>query len=145
MTVGLKRGPTDTTAMDPEVPAEGWVVWSDAEERSVLTYRPDVFDSDRYPAPCLPTIYLARGSRHRRPGVDLEPPPDAGWTVTLYLEPEIDVETVQVEERRAALDAVRDVSARFAAGEVDYRAGYQVTDGREAYLAKLDALTGRDA
>lgn len=123
---------------------DGWVVWSEEDARSVLTYRPDVFDGGEYPASCLPTIYVTRGGRNRRPGVDLDPPADAKWTVTLLLEPEVEVVSKRTENRERALAVARDLTARFADGEVDYRAAYHVTADREDYLAALDALTGRE-
>jgi len=48
---------------------EDWVVWSDEGEKAVLAFRPDVFDGDEFPAPCLPTIYLTRGQRTGDPAV----------------------------------------------------------------------------
>lgn len=120
----------------------GWEVWNE-DDGLVLAYRPDVFDSQAFPAPCLPTIYVTRGRRDRRPGVDLSPPADAPWSVSLHLEPEIVRTDHPLESRTAAMDRAREVAAAFANGEVDYRSLYQVTDDRERYLARLDELTGR--
>mgnify|MGYP000622158215 CR=1 FL=1 len=120
--------------------AAGWVVWSDGAEKAVLAYRPDVFDTEAFPAACLPTIYLTKGRRRRQPGKQTRP--DDPWYVTLYLEPDIDTELGSFDSREAAEDAVEDLSARFDAGEVDYRDLYQVP--REDYFEKLDELTGRD-
>ncbi|MFB6172393.1 MAG: DUF5820 family protein [Haloarculaceae archaeon] len=125
--------------------ADGWVVWSESEDRLVFTYRPDVFTGERYPPACLPTIYVTRGGRSRRPGVDLSPGPDADWHVRLFLEPEVARASDRYEDRAAALAGARDLAARFAGGEIDARALYQVTDDREAYLDRLAALTGREA
>lgn len=125
--------------------AEGWEVWSESEDRLVFTFRPDVFEGQSYPPACLPTIYVTRGSRNRRPGVMPDPPPDADWHVTLFLEPEVTRQPERYDDRVAALDGARDTAARFARGEIDPRALYQVTDGREAYLDRLAKLTGRDA
>jgi hypothetical protein len=120
--------------------AAGWVVWSEGTEKAVLAYRPDVFDTEAFPAACLPTIYLTKGRRRRQPGKQTRP--DDPWYVTLYLEPDVDTELGSFDSREAAEDAVEDLSARFDAGEVDYRDLYQVP--REDYFEKLDELTGRD-
>lgn len=124
---------------------DGWVVWSDSDDRTVFTYRPDTFDSSRFPAPCLPTLYLARGVRQRRPGVDLTPHADAHWELTLYLEPDVRLASERVDDRETAVREAVDLMARFATGKIDYRAAYQVLEGREEYLVMLDTLTGRDA
>ncbi|MFB6120880.1 MAG: DUF5820 family protein [Halobacteriaceae archaeon] len=129
-----------------EEPPAGWTVWNEGGDgRLIWVYRPDVFDSDAFPAPCLPTLYVRRQSpgQRRRPGTGSGP--SADWHVTLYLEPEVRVRDCDASEpRRAdAIDAARAVARAFAAGEVDYRAAYQVP--RDAYLDELDDLTGRDA
>lgn len=117
---------------------DGWTVWADdSGGRSVLTYRPDVFDGDAYPDPCLPTIYVGQGSRRR---------PSTGrgggvWHARLLLEPEVIGAERRCESRTAAREAAVDLARRFAAGDVDYRACYQVP--RDAYLDRLDELTGR--
>lgn len=125
-----------------EVP-EGWRVWSDAEEKLVLAYRPDVFDGASFPAACLPTIYVTQGRRSRRPGVDRNPAPGTPWYVTLFLEPDVERDATEYDSKAAAVDGARDLARRFAAGEIDYRGLYQVP--REDYFAKLDELTGRDS
>jgi hypothetical protein len=119
--------------------APGWEVWSDEATKVVLAYRPDVFNTTDYPAPCMPTVYLTKGKRSRRPGRD-RPAPEDAWYVTLYLEPEVSRETERFDSREAAVAGAREVAARFAAGEVDYRDLYQVP--REEYFAALDELTG---
>jgi hypothetical protein len=120
---------------------DGWTVWSDEPDgRSVLAYRPDVFDSRSYPAPCLPTIYVSNGSLARRPGaggVETDT-----WHVTLFLEPDVEGPTETHGAREAAVDAAVALADRFDAGDVDYRSLYQVP--REDYLDRLDELTGRD-
>lgn len=121
---------------------EGWVVWS-ADDRIVWTYRPDVFDGDAFPSACLPTIYIRQGRRDRRPGVDHSPPPDAPWAVTLTLEPDVARTDDGLADRAAAIAHAEELAASFVAGEVDFRALYQVPDDREAYLDRLVALTGR--
>lgn len=121
---------------------DGWTVWADEPEgRSVLAYRPDVFEGETYPAPCLPTIYVATGSR-RRPGAG-RPGTDADWYARLFLEPEVQGPEERHDSREAARAAAVDIARRFAAGEVDYRACYQVP--REDYLDRLDDLTGRES
>jgi hypothetical protein len=120
---------------------DGWVRWSEAEEKLVWAYRPDVFDGGEYPPPCLPTLYVTRGRRSRRPGAGRDPAPDASWYVTLFLEPEVSRDAEAFADRPAALDGARALAREFAAGEVDYRGLYQVP--REAYFERLDELTGR--
>ena len=119
---------------------DSWVVWSDEPEgRSVLAYRPDVFDADRFPAECLPTIYLTRGRPSRRPaGHD---PIESGeqWTVVLYLEPDVDAGAEQFDDRDAAVEYAIELAEEFATGDVDYRGLYQVP--RPEYFEKLDELT----
>ena len=119
--------------------ADGWVVWNEESTRCILAYRPDVFDSSAFPAPCLPTIYLTKGKRSRRPGRD-EPAPDDPWYVTLFLEPEIDHGGETYDSREAAVEGAKELAARFADGEIDVHDMYQVP--REEYLAKLDELLG---
>lgn len=120
--------------------ADGWVVWNEERHRSILAYRPDVFDSQAFPAPCLPTIYLSKGKRSRRPGRD-RPAPDDPWYVTLFLEPEVDTGTETYDSRQAAIEGAMELAERFAQGDIDVRDVYQVP--REDYLDELDALTGR--
>lgn len=136
---GLPLSVTDLTDRGDLPP--GWTVWSDEDERTVLAYRPDVFDADAFPAPCLPTLYLTRGRRDRRPGV-APASPGEDWYVTLYLEPEVSGEEGRFERRGEALAYAVSVARRFSDGEVDYRGLYQVP--REAYFEKLDELTGRE-
>ncbi|KTG08565.1 hypothetical protein AUR64_17980 [Haloprofundus marisrubri] len=120
---------------------EGWTVWNDEPEgRAILAYRPDVFDSQQFPAPCMPTVFVSNGSRKRRPGAS-QIETDT-WHVTLLLEPEIEGETNTYDSREAAVDGAVDAARRFDDGEVDYRSLYQVP--REEYFEKLDELTGRD-
>lgn len=119
---------------------DDWVVWSDEREKAVLAYRPDVFDGGEFPAPCLPTIYLTKGRRSRHPG-DPTRPSDP-WVVTLYLEPDVDRSPDQYDSREEAEAGAVDLAGRFARGEIDYRAMYQVP--REDYFRRLDELTGRE-
>lgn len=124
--------------MDLSALTDDWTVWNQTEEKLILAYRPDVFDTEGFPAPCLPTIYLTRGRRTRRPGADRT---GQDWYVTLYLEPEVERDADSYEARDAAVDGAVQLANRFADGELDYRSLYQVP--REAYLDELDDLTGR--
>lgn len=127
--------------MDASTLPEGWELWNEEPEgRVILAYRPSVFDADAYPAPCLPTLYVTNGSRRARPGAGQRQTDE--WHVTLFLEPEIEVDSSTHDERATALDAAVDLAASFAAGEIPYRDAYQVP--RDDYLAKLDELTGRE-
>ncbi|MFB6143202.1 MAG: DUF5820 family protein [Halorientalis sp.] len=123
-----------------DLPA-GWDVWNEGETEVVLVYRPDVFDGEDFPAPCIPTLYLTKGKRTRRPGRD-RPAPDDPWYVTLSLEPDVARDAEQYPDRSAAVAGAVDLATRFARGAVDYRALYQVP--REEYLDELDRLTGGD-
>ena len=118
----------------------GWTVWDEADARCVLVYRPDVFDGDEFPAPCLPTIYLTRGRRSRRPGPRRASGTEGSWFVTLFFEPEVERDPERFETRAAAVAGTVALAERFADGEVDYREYYQVP--REDYFGKLDELTG---
>ena len=138
---GGTNGEDEDAAVDPGALAEGWRVWSDADNRLVLAYRPDVFDGGDYPAACLPTVYVTHGRRSKRPGTPRNPAPGDPWVVTLFLEPEVNRDPELFDERGAAIEAALDVAAAFARGDVDYRALYQVP--REEYFAALDELTGR--
>ncbi|WP_323190497.1 DUF5820 family protein [Halostella sp. PRR32] len=117
---------------------EGWVVWNEEPDgRVILAYRPDVFDSDAFPAACLPTLYLTKGRREsRRPGAS--PAPGADWYVTLYLEPDVDDGGTSYGTRDAAVSGVLDTARSFANGEINYREMYQVP--REDYFERLDEL-----
>lgn len=118
---------------------DGWSVWSEQRDgRVVMTYRPDVFDSQAYPPPCMPTLYIAKGSRPSRPS-DARTE-SSHWMVTLFLEPEIDLERETYDDRQTALDGAVSIATKFTQGTIDYRDAYQVP--REAYLDKLDELTG---
>jgi hypothetical protein len=120
--------------------AEGWTVWhEESGGRAILAYRPDVFDTESFPPPCLPTIYLSPGSPRRRPG----PADTDEWTVTLSLEPDVEVCVQTVATRETGVSTATDVARAFVAGEIDYRDAYQVP--RPAYLDRLDELLGREA
>lgn len=125
-----------------EFPRE-WELWSDEPDRRVVVYRPDVFDSQAFPAPCLPTLYLSNGPhRNRRPEQRHERGGGA-WYLTLYLEPDVVLAEERYDDRADADAAAADLAARFADGDLDHRGAYQVP--RETYLDRLDQLTGREA
>ena len=120
---------------------ESWEVWNeDPNGSAILVYRPDVFDSHQFPAPCLPTIRVAQRppTQRKRRATDEH---DA-WYVSLLLEAEVRVrdEDAKFDSHAAAVDGAVELAARFDAGDVDYRAAYQVP--REEYLDELDELTG---
>lgn len=125
--------------MDSESLPAGWHLWNEETDgRVILAYRPDVFDSEAFPAACLPTIYVTSGSPRRRPGSAGGDATD--WQVTLFLEPEIEAGTERYDDRAAAVAGATDFAQRFVDGEIDYRGLYQVP--REAYFEKLDELLG---
>ena len=126
--------------MDLAALSSAWTVWNQTDTELILAYRPDVFDSESFPAPCLPTIYLTRGRRTRRPGADRT---GEDWYVTLYLEPEVERRPDSYTDRDDAVEGAVELANRFAVGDLDYRALYQVP--REAYLDELDRLTGPEA
>jgi hypothetical protein len=118
---------------------DGWSVWTDEGETVVLVYRPDVFDTAAFPAPCLPTIYLKKGERDRRPGPN-EPDPDDPWYVTLFLEPDVNRPPETAETRADAETVALAIAEGFVRGEIDFRGLYQVP--REDYLDRLAELVG---
>ena len=125
--------------LDDSALGDGWTVWSAEEERVVLAYRPDVFNGSAFPAPCLPTVYVTRGRPNRRPKGARTARGDA-WTVTLRFEPSVEHSSDRYDSRADALERARRLTERFADGEIDYRACYQIP--REAYFRKLDELIG---
>lgn len=129
--------------VDEAALGDGWQVWNAEDTRVILAYRPDVFNGSEFPAPCLPTVYVTRGRRNRRPEGNRNLPPNAPWMVTLYLEPEVKRDPDAYDTFSAALEGAEELTRRFADGELDYRGLYQVP--RERYFEKLDELTGREA
>lgn len=119
---------------------DDWTVWSVESTKAVLAFRPDVFDSQGYPAECLPTIYVTKGRRSRRPGRDV-PDPEDSWYATLYLEPDVSFDARKFETRERAADGAVDLAREFARGDLDFRDRYQVP--RPEYFERLDELTGR--
>jgi hypothetical protein len=123
-----------------EALADGWTVWnSEPGGRRILAYRPDVFDTQQFPAACLPTVYVAAGAPNR-PAAEAELGTTDVWRVEFFLEPDVTLVPARTHDtREAALDDARDLADQFARGDLDYRAAYQVP--REAYLDRLDELT----
>lgn len=122
---------------DDNLPA-GWQVWNEERDgRVILAFRPDVFDgSGEIDAACMPTIYVASGSPRQRPG--MSGGGDDEWTVTLYLEPEVESGEETYDDRESAVEGAVDFAERFAGGDIDYRDLYQVP--RPNYFEKLDEL-----
>lgn len=116
---------------------DGWVIWNDEPEgRAILAYRPDVFNTEDFPAPCMPTIFISNGSRSKRPGASQIA--TETWHYTLFLEPDIEARADEYDSREAAIDGATAAAAAFVGGDVDYRGAYQVP--REDYFDKLDEL-----
>ena len=117
----------------------GWRVWNEETDgRVILAYRPDVFNSEAFPAACLPTIYVTNGSTRRRPGAGSVATDT--WQVKFFLEPEIEAVTTQYDDRETAVVGAIETAQSFVDGEVDYREAYQLP--REEYFEKLDELIG---
>lgn len=123
--------------------ADGWEVWNEEPQgRVILAYRTDIFDTQAFPAPCLPTIAVA-------PGASPNDPPErraqsSAWHTAFYLEPTVRVTQVDTTSpsRDQAVETAVDIASRFTSGEIDYRSVYQLP--REDYLDKLDQLIGRE-
>lgn len=123
--------------MSPSDLPTGWRVWNEEPEgRVILAYRPDIFNSEAFPAACLPTIYVTNGSPQRRPGAGSVA--TTTWQVKLFFEPEIEATTRKYDDRQAALNGAVETAQQFVDGEVDYRDLYQVP--RKTYFEKLDDL-----
>jgi hypothetical protein len=129
--------------MDGETLPSGWSVWNDEPKRCILVFRPDVFDGDEFPAPCLPTIYLSHGRKDRGPErASHRRADDPDWYVTLTMEPDVSATPRQFDSRADAEAGAAELAAEFVNGTFEYRDLYQVD--RPAYLDRLDELTGRE-
>jgi len=128
------------TDANREALADGWQVWNADDTRLIVAYRPDVFDGATFDPACMPTIYLTRGRRTKRPEGSRNLPPDAPWTVTLFLEPDVTTSPEFYADRETAIAGVLELAQQFTAGDVDYRGLYQVP--RNEYFAELDKMTG---
>jgi hypothetical protein len=115
---------------------EGWYVWSD-EDGLVACYKPDVFDADKYPRPCLPLITVTEASRGTASGRD-------GWRVSLHIEADVPARGVRrtAPDYETALDHAVAVARDFAAGEYDIAGFYAEGDVREEYVARLEDEVG---
>jgi hypothetical protein len=83
---------------------------------------------------------VSNRSRAARPGASRVR--TGTWHAALALEPEVEAVTEEFDSRAAALEGADELARRFAGGEVDYRAAYQVP--REAYFEQLDEVVGRE-
>jgi len=119
-----------------------WTVWNqEPAGQTILVYRPDQFDTERFPAECLPTITVStRPPDERLPRTRSD---DAFWYSSLTLEPDVRLRDCdqQCESRETALETALETARRFDDGALDYRSAYQVP--RDAYLDALDDCTGR--
>lgn len=127
--------------MTPDDLPVGWELWNEEPGGQViLAYRPDVFDTQSFPAACMPTLAVDRGvGPNQAPERRLHA---ETWYVAFYLEPLVRVRWCDevFDGRAEALEGARDIARRFVDGEIDYRDAYQRP--REAYLAELDTLVG---
>jgi hypothetical protein len=133
--------PDDGSDVSSQAPPSGWTVWNDEPRgRRILVFRPEVFNENNdLPAPCLPTILVSNRSRAARPGASRIRTDT--WHAVLTLEPEVEAVAEEFDSRAAAVEGANDLASRFAAGEVDYRAAYQVP--REDYFERLDEVVSR--
>jgi hypothetical protein len=136
-------GPPDPESADTDTPdsPSGWTVWNDEPRgRRILVFHPEVFnESNDLPAPCLPTVLVSNRSRAARPGAARVR--TGTWHVVLTLEPEVEAVAEEYDSRADAVAGANDIARRFAAGEIDYRAAYQVP--REEYFERLDEVVER--
>lgn len=123
------------TSYDGRSLPEGWVLWSD-EDGLVVCYRPDVFDGESYPRPCLPTMTVSEADVGTVGGRE-------GWRVTFYVEADVPargLESVFVDYDEA-IDYVVETGQRFVEGDLDLRGFYADGDVREEYVQRLENMT----
>ncbi|MFP4174413.1 MAG: DUF5820 family protein [Halobacteriales archaeon] len=115
---------------------DGWYVWSD-EDGLVACYRPDIFDADEYPRPCLPLITVTEASRGTAGGRD-------GWRVTFHVEADVPARGLRktVAGYDSAVDYAVEIARNFAEGEYDIAGFYAEGDVRDEYVARLEHETG---
>ena len=114
---------------------EGWVVWSE-DDGLVVCYKPDVFNGDEYPRPCLPLITVTKADRGTVGGRE-------GWRVTFHIEadvPAYDLRKVVIGYDEA-IDYVVEIATNFNAGEYDFAEFYAEGDARDEYVARLEEET----
>jgi len=115
---------------------EGWVVWSE-EGGLVVCYKPDVFDANRYPRPCLPLITVTKADTGTVGGRE-------GWRVSFHIEADVparNLESVHVDYGDA-VDYVVEIARRFVDGGYDFAEFYAEGDVRDEYVARLEREVG---
>ncbi|MDY6780671.1 MAG: DUF5820 family protein [Halobacteria archaeon] len=124
----------ETTYMGRDLP-DGWVVWSD-EDGVVICYKPDVFNADEYPRPCLPLVTVTKADSGTVGGRE-------GWRVTFHME--ADVKSYELQQvvigYEDAVDYMIEVAEDFSAGEYDLRDFYAEGDVREEYVRRVERET----
>jgi hypothetical protein len=112
---------------------DGWVVWSE-DDGLVVCYKPEVFDGDEYPRPCLPLMTATKADRGTVGGRE-------GWRVTFHVEADVPAHSLRktVAGYDEAVDYVVKTAAKFNAGEYDPAEFYAEGDAREDYVARLRA------
>jgi len=115
---------------------DGWYVWSD-DDGLVACYKPDVFDADEYPRPCLPLVTVTGASRGTAGGRE-------GWRVSFHVEADVPARSLRrtVAGYDEALDYAIEIARDFSAGEYDIASFYAEGDVRDEYVARLEHETG---
>jgi len=111
---------------------DGWVVWSE-EDGLVVCYKPEVFDANQYPRPCLPLLPVTKADTGTVGGRE-------GWRVLFHIEADVpgrSLEQVHIDYGEA-IDYVIEVAQRFSSGEYDFGGFYAEGDVREEYVARLN-------
>lgn len=130
--------------MDTDLPTEhagrelpdGWVVWSE-DDGLVVCYRPDIFNGDDYPRPCLPLVTVTEADRGTAGGRD-------GWRVTFHVEADVPARRLRnfVAGYDEAVDYVVEIARGFNEGVHDPAEFYAEGDVRDEYVARLREETG---
>lgn len=120
-------------------PTPGWEVWHDHPNGLlVLTYRPDVFDTQAFPAACLPTVAVkperSRGGRGR----PADPDGAGRWVAELLLEPDVPIARRHAPDPASAREEGHALAKAFVDGAFDLAAAY--ADPPETYLDRLESL-----
>ena len=115
---------------------EGWYVWSE-DDGLVACYKPDVFDADEFPRPCLPLITVTEADRGTVGGRE-------GWRVSFHVEADVPARRLRrtVAGYDAAIDYAVEVARDFSAGEYDPADFYAEGDVRDEYVARLEHEMG---
>ncbi|MFB6187422.1 MAG: DUF5820 family protein [Halobacteriaceae archaeon] len=125
--------------MDESELPPGWVIWNNEPNgRVILAYRPDIFDTNEFPAQCLPTISITPNHPDQHPRSS-----SSEWYVLLYLEPEVRVFDRESTHpfREQAISSALNLAQVFSNGQIDFADVYQVP--RPQYIATLEKLTGK--